>query len=222
MEKIDRERAFIQENSENSVNSAESETSIYINLSDVDIWKMFKSGNESAFIHIYRKYFKSLVNYGLQIYRDKELVKDAIQDMFIELRMKRKSVLTTDKIRPFLNTLLRRRILKYIGKSNGTEHLGQNLSEYGFLIELSPEQRMINKQLDEETIRQLNKAISRLTKNEREIIYLFYFEKHSYEEIADIMELKKIKSARNLLYKALAALRENMNPQKSALFFMLF
>lgn len=222
MEKMQNERPEANASHMTHVRIARDSSTAFASLSDVEIWSMFKSGNESAFIHIYRTYFKSLVNYGLHIYRDKELVKDAVQDMFIELRQKRKTVLTTDKIRPFLHTLLRRRILKYISKSHAHESFDPALAERGFLIELSHEHRMINKQLDDDTISYLNKAISLLTKNEREIIYLFYFEKHSYQEIAGIMELKKIKSARNLLYRALAALRENMNPQKSALYFLLF
>jgi RNA polymerase sigma factor (sigma-70 family) len=222
MEKMQNKNLNIKASCLTTVFYDSTSSAAFASLSDLEIWTMFKSGNESAFIYIYRSYFKSLVNYGMQIYRDKELVKDAIQDMFIELRQKRNTVLSTDKIRPFLHTLLRRRIVKYLLKENVKEELGQNITDAGFLIELSHEQRMINKQLDDDTIRHLNNAISQLTKNEREIIYLFYFEKHSYQEIANIMELKKIKSARNLLYKAIGALRENMTPQKSALFFLLF
>ena len=48
-------------------------------------WRRFKEGDIKALESIYRTYVKSLINFGLKITDDLDLVKDSIQDMFIEL-----------------------------------------------------------------------------------------------------------------------------------------
>lgn len=56
-----------------------------ISLGDVQLWQDFQIGSESAFATIYEKNANFLYSYGLKIVSDKELVKDSIQDLFVEL-----------------------------------------------------------------------------------------------------------------------------------------
>ena len=52
---------------------------------DVLLWQAFKKGDSTAFEQLYKKYFKDLGRYGLRLNPDKDLVEDAIQDVFIDL-----------------------------------------------------------------------------------------------------------------------------------------
>lgn len=61
------------------------------------IWEAFKMGNESAFIFIYETYFDPLFIYGNQFTNNEDLVKDAIQDLFVEVRKNRRKLGRTDK-----------------------------------------------------------------------------------------------------------------------------
>ena len=56
----------------------------------------------------------------------------------------------------------------------------------------------------------LQKAIESLSERHREIIFLFFYEDLTYEEIREIQDFENIKSARNLLYKALKSLRKKI------------
>lgn len=49
------------------------------------IWLSFKQGNEDAFTELMELYYPSMLNYGLRFQNDRELVKDCIQDLFLEL-----------------------------------------------------------------------------------------------------------------------------------------
>ncbi len=179
--------------------------------SDSTLWRAFKQGDEAAFAAIYRTNFQALYNYGAQFSQDRELVKDSIQDMFVELRIKRAHMIDTDSIKPFLFTILRRRILRYLKKeSNKVGEIGQT-SDHLFPVEVSHEQTLINKQLDEESLSKLRIAINKLSINEREAIFHFYFENHSYQQIADIMGFEHVKSARSLVYKALAVMKRHID-----------
>ncbi|MCL4483994.1 MAG: hypothetical protein M1445_15515, partial [Bacteroidetes bacterium] len=54
-------------------------------LSDKELWIDFISGNNDAFKTIYEKYFPELFKYGCYFSDDEDLVKDCIQDLFINL-----------------------------------------------------------------------------------------------------------------------------------------
>jgi len=172
------------------------------------IWEAFKSGNESAFIYIYETYFDSLFVYGCQFTRNEDIVKDAIQDLFIELRKNRNRLGKTDSIKFYLYKSLKRAVIKACGQwYNRCEEIN---SEKAFGFCFSHEQILIERQLDEEKTKKLNKAIQSLSPRKREIIYYFYYEGLSYQQIQELMEMSHIRSARNLLYRAVDFLREQI------------
>lgn len=176
------------------------------NADDAAIWQLFKSGNESAFIRIYETNFDRLFSYGLRITKDRELVKDAIQDLFIELRKGRNNLGNTDNIKFYLFKCLKRKIIKEYGKwYSNLEDINDN---YFFSFNISHEHHLINRQIDEEQVLSLDAAVKKLSPRKKEVIYYFFYEGMSYQQIQEIMGLENIKSARNLIYKALDFLRE--------------
>ena len=172
------------------------------------IWEAFKKGNESAFIYIYETYFDQLFVYGSQFTRNEDIVKDAIQDLFIALRNHRSGLGKTDSIKFYLYKSLKRAVIKECGRwFNQCEELN-NTKIFDFTF--SHEQVLIERQLDEEKTAMLNKAIQSLSPRKREVIYYFYYEGMSYQQIQELMEMSHIRSARNLLYKAVDFLREQI------------
>jgi RNA polymerase sigma factor (sigma-70 family) len=173
---------------------------------DSATWNAFKSGNESAFIYIYETYFDQLFIYGNHFTKNEGIVKDSIQDLFIELRKNRLMLGSTDSIKFYLFKCLKRRIIKE------TSHWFYKCevfsSELSFDFTFSHEQTLIDRQLDDEKMARLNLAIKSLSPRKREIIYYFYYEGLNYLQIKELMNLSNIKSARNLLYKAVNFLRE--------------
>jgi RNA polymerase sigma factor (sigma-70 family) len=194
------------------------ETVVY--SSDLEIWRAFKKGNESAFIHIYESNLKSLLNYGLNFMGNREVVKDCIQDMFIEIREKRRSISETDSIKPYLFKILRRKINRYISKYAKLQEVDILPAHEKFQISLSHEQFMIEQQINASQMKLLKEAILKLTPKEREAIFHFYYEHHSYQEIAEIMGYSNVKTARSLVYKAISSLKNILEPFTFNLFSM--
>lgn len=182
-------------------------------LSDFEIWNLFRSGSDSAFNYIYRQYFDKLYNYGCQFTQDHLLVEDALQDLFIELKRRCGHLSSTDKILPYLYSAFRRKIIRFRGKLSKFKELDPADS---FLIIPGADEYIIKEEEEKEQHLKLQKALNALPENYREIIYLFYYENFSYEEIREIQGFSNIKSARNLLYKAISTLKSRI-----ALFFLL-
>jgi RNA polymerase sigma factor (sigma-70 family) len=172
-------------------------------LSDVEIWNLFRSGSDSAFDYIYQTYFDKLYNYGCQFTQDQSLVEDSLQDLFIELKLRCGHLSQTDKILPYLYSAFRRKIIRFRAKQSRFKALD---SEDLFPIIAGADEFIINNEEERANHLRLQKALDELPENYREIIYLFYYENLSYEEIRSIQGFINVKSARNLLYKAVNTL----------------
>ena len=53
-----------------------------------DIWDRFKSGDKEAFAVLYNLHIDSLYHYGTKFCKDEEVIKDALQEIFIEFYLK--------------------------------------------------------------------------------------------------------------------------------------
>ncbi len=177
---------------------------VYESKTDLEIWQDFKRGNESAFTFIYRLYFRPLYTYASQFIGDTELIKDCIQDLFIEIRRKRKNLSDTTSIKLYLFKAIKRKVL---AAQKQHKIPFSQFQGYDFNVVLSVEHLMINQQLEEDKIRLLKQGLAKLTKRQSEVIYYFYYENMTYKEVMEMMGLNSVKSARNLVYKALNVLK---------------
>jgi RNA polymerase sigma factor (sigma-70 family) len=177
--------------------------------SDFEVWQSFKQGNKSAFIFIYETYFDLLFRYGSRISQNDELVKDAIHDVFFDLRQNCNTIGDTSSIKFFLFKCLKSKILKelkgWLGKK---EEFDEKLS---FEITFSHEQILIESQVNEEKSQRINRAIQELSPRQREAVYYLYFEGMTYKQVSELMELSSTKSARDIVYKSLRLLRESLD-----------
>lgn len=174
---------------------------------DSELWQAFKNGSNAAFLSIYKKYFNSLFSYGIRIKDNEDLVKDAIQDVFFDLKKNSKGLGNTDCIKFYLFKCLKRKIYKEFKE---WESQREDLAiQDSFSITFSHEQTLINKQIDLEKTRLINDAIGKLSPRKREAIYYVFYEGMSYQQVSELMELCDSKSARDLIYKALKCLRDS-------------
>lgn len=187
--------------------SNEIEKPSYIN--DRELWNSFKSGNNSAFIHIYEKYFNPLYSYGYRIHPNEDLVKDAIHDVFLDLKKRSDRLGETDNIKFYLYTCIKRRIIKEL--KEWTPVSEEQVLGASFPMTFSHEHILIESQLNQERLLKLNEAIRELSPRKREAIYYVYYEGMSYQQVSDLMNLSDAKSARDLVYKALRCLRDSQS-----------
>jgi RNA polymerase sigma factor (sigma-70 family) len=165
-------------------------------------------GDQNAFLTIYQNHYQALFCYGFSITTDKELTKDCIQELFLEI-WKTRNTLNTDvsNIRSYLFTWLRRKIsyeLSRLAKAKSTA-----LMQDSTLTQSCYEELLVAFQQSEEKKEQLRDALKKLTKKQLEIIRLKFFENLSYAEIAAKTSLSP-RTVYNLIYEGIRHLRENM------------
>lgn len=177
-------------------------------VSDAELWNAFKQGDEAAFVEIYKTYANKLYNYGAKFCHDKELVKDCLQDFFIYLRKNRETLGDTMFIKFYLFKAFRRRVVDYIKAKESEQKKNQLAIGFQLQVEVSHEVKFIDHQLQEQQLLKLSKAIEALTENEREAIFYYFYEGLSYKDISEILNFTHISSARRLVYRSLANIKE--------------
>jgi len=191
----------------NGVQTAVDNTLVFhpAHIEDSALWSAFKHGNEKALISIFDRFAETLYNYGVKIHNEREGVKDAVQELFIELWRNRASLSDTDSIKFYLFKSLRYKLYR-IKKSRVNTHF-LRLSQTDDGVSPSHEFFMIAEQVSAEKRQRLMTMLDNLTPRQREAVFLRYFEELSYDRIASIMEMNK-QSVYNLIHAAILQLRD--------------
>lgn len=174
---------------------------------DTALFNRLCKGDEKAFARVYDTYFPLLFQFCIRFTPDRSLIKDTLQDFFMGLINRQQRALEVTNIKSYLMVSVRRELLRRLARETRLPVETMGDEAYDFHLELSPEHALINKQNGEWERRQLQDNINRLSARQREAIYLYFYNDLSYEEIAGIMDLKEVKYARTLIYRALTGLR---------------
>ncbi|MDO6440406.1 sigma-70 family RNA polymerase sigma factor [Cyclobacterium sp. 1_MG-2023] len=179
----------------------------YENSADRDIWKAFNKGNETAFNYIYRVYAPALFQYGWQFSKDKNILQDCIQNIFIYLRSKRGDLTKVNSIRAYLFKIMQREVLRMVKSEKQSIHSSWDYNERIFPIEICHETKLIQQEYDIEMKRKIQYAMNQLTSRQRQAVLLLIEEGMNYKEIAEVMEFSDVRSARKIIYRALDTLK---------------
>lgn len=181
----------------------------FYNASDTFIWDAFREGNQNAFEIIYERHIGVLANYGNRMCNDTEMVKDAAQDMFVDLWKSRKNLGGTDSIKFYLLKAYRRNLVKKIVAAQKMQPL-VSADGYDGAFALSHELSIIHAEMEQAKIDQLNQHLENLPSRQKEALFLRFYGGLSYVEISEAMEVNQ-QSVHNMVYRALETLRKTMD-----------
>jgi len=181
-------------------------TSPYHQECDEVIWNALKNNNKEAFAVIYYRFFDSLLHRGLQISSDRELVKDCIHDLFLEIWINKIKLATPFSVKSYLIVSLRRKIVRKLKKIHSLQ-----TEMYWLRQEYvnSKEDQIISEQLMHDQQFMIIRAVNSLTKRQKEAIQLKFYSNLRYEEIAGKMRIST-DSAYNLVSKAIINLQKGL------------
>lgn len=172
-----------------------------------ELWISLRSGSREALNAIFDKYCRVLHSFGRNITADQGLISDCVQDLFVELWVKRNVLAPhVSSIKFYLIKSLRRRIVRGLSDSRrfaGQVHPGNYFDEVEFSIEVN----VIRSQLSAEQSMQLKASIATLNSRQQEAMYLKFYEGMVYEDIASVMDTN-VKAVYNLISRSIAALQK--------------
>lgn len=170
---------------------------------DPELWNRFRNGDEHAYTILMNRYSRPMFNYGYRFCQDADLVKDCVQEVFLELWKKHTKINSTPSVKWYLFKSLRLRIFR----DQPGWHRNDTLEEsYDFLVEFNIEAQLIEIAGAHEQSAKITAALKNLPPRQREILYLRFYEELDFEQISTLMGINR-QSVHNLLQKAFKSFR---------------
>jgi RNA polymerase sigma factor (sigma-70 family) len=168
-----------------------------------NIWHNLGDGDKLALVKIYKEYYDELFNYGFRICISEDLTRDCIQELFIKIWMDRSKYSKIKNPKPYIFRVLRNTIVDHLKRKEDCA----DLDDIEFIDPFLSEQDFaINIETSSDIKKKLSKAIDKLTKRQKEIIFLKFYSGLNYKEISQITSIQQ-QSIRNIMTKALKKLR---------------
>ena len=172
------------------------------------LWKNFLQGNKDALASIFLLVHDELFRYGIRLSGNIDLVKDSIQDLFLQLWKNRDNLREVNNLKPYLFKSFRNHILDNLEIQTPVVRI-ENDFEHPFEVSYSAEDFIIREQVSDKIRQNIVEALNKLSTRQREAIYLRYFEGLDFDAIANIMDMN-VQSVRNTMHRGLQTLRNLM------------
>jgi len=179
------------------------------NVKDSHIWDKFREGNMSAFEIIYERNINVLANYGNRMCQDEDMVKDAIQDMFVDLWRNRINLGVTESIKFYLIKAFRRNLVKKIIVAKKLDTHNEAHGTFNGAFELAHDLSMISTEIEKSKLNELSKQLDNIPHRQKEALFLRFYSGLNYTEISKTMGINQ-QSAYNMVFRGLGILRERM------------
>lgn len=187
------------------------------------LWYLFLNGDDKVFSAIYHQYIERLLSYGYKLCQDRDLVHDSVQEIFLDLFLKRKKAgKKIENLKAYLFVAFRNGLIKKIKKQRKYEtiNLIEDAEKQYFDSDYDIHNQLIELEVSNEIKEKLSIAVNNLPPKQKEIIYLKFEEELEYAEISAIMKIS-VESSRKLLYRAILSLRKILDPNIIEVFFLM-
>jgi len=154
-------------------------------LTDTELGKNIRNGNENAFREIYDRYHAQLYYIAKKYVKNGSMAEDAVQDIFVKLWEKRHTINESKSIKGLLFTMLRNHVLNM---------LRDRKKEIMSMAEVDEELLPCKNQTEDEMLYKeyhyiLDKGMAELSDRKREVFELRTLKGHSNSEVAKLLKI---------------------------------
>ncbi|RRD75472.1 sigma-70 family RNA polymerase sigma factor [Alloprevotella sp. OH1205_COT-284] len=158
-------------------------------MADKELVNLYLFGNNEAFDCLLERYKDRLYRYILYSVRNTDLADDLFQETFVKaivhLRQGRYS--ETGKFYSWLTRIAHNLMIDFFRQESGcsvvsNEENGGDVFEQIDVVESYMEAELVN----EETLRDVRKLMEKLPDNQREVVFMRFYQDLSFKEIAEI------------------------------------
>ena len=175
-------------------------------MDDCLLWSQLKAGDEEAFSLLFEKYYSLLVNYGKTLNSESEIVKDCIQDVFVDIWNYRNNLNEARVVKAYLLSSVRKRIVR-LHERNHIFSNAINIDSIDFLYEYSIEDRLIADETMTNSVKKINMLLNSLPARQSEALYLRYHQGLTVDQVSEVLNIN-YQSTKNLLHRAILQLRK--------------
>lgn len=173
------------------------------NEDEQELWKNFKSGDAVAFERLLKIYYATLFRYASRFSKNRGLVEDCLQDVFLYLWEHREGLAQPPSVKFYLMKTVRNRM--FLALKDKTEYFDDKEQPQPYSDDYA-ENKIIREETEQSLNQRLSQLVTSLPERQKEALFLRYYEQMKVEEIGEIMGVSR-QSAANFLFRALSALR---------------
>jgi RNA polymerase sigma factor (sigma-70 family) len=168
------------------------------------LWEKFRAGDAAAFATLTETLYRPIYNYAIKLSREEDFVADCIQELYLDLWERRSFLGKIEFVKPYMLKAIRNRIIKESIKIRRF----REAEELDFVTDKdeSVEWEIVASEFEREKITHLKQLLGKLTKRQQEIIYLRFYQNLEFDEIAEVMGLRR-QSVANLMHRTIGDIR---------------
>lgn len=184
--------------------------------SDEQLISSFRGGDEQAFTQLVRRYEKRLYNYLLRFLGQASWAEDVFQETFLQVHISAGSFDTRRRFQAWLYTIATNKARDYL-RSHARRHTvqltsiddqtGSNQLWDQLLAENTTAADILDLKEQKEIVR---RAVAQLPDHLRQILILGYFERLSYKEMAEVLDIP-LGTVKSRLHAAVAHFSQRYN-----------
>lgn len=181
------------------------ETITYCDLSDEFLFALVKQDDQKAFGEIYNRYWSFLLDIAYRPIQSSDVAKDMVQDIFISLYQRRRSIELTVSLKAYLWKSMKFRVLNEIRSQtvrqtykNSMRSVEERNIECSHNVEVRELEEMIDKSIEQLPVKCKNAFL------------LSREENFSYKDISGHLDIS-VSTVEKHVSKALKVLRMNLN-----------
>jgi RNA polymerase sigma-70 factor, ECF subfamily len=166
---------------------------------DEILFERYRGGDTGSLRTLLERHHVELLRFLYRMTGDQAGAEDVFQETFLQVHLSAATFDATRRFRPWLFTIAANKARDYLRRKSRRRTLelsapvsgGNGEGDGGAYIDLmevripSPEQRLD----DEETSRQVQEALDTLSPTLKEILLLAYFQRLSYQQVADELDI---------------------------------
>ena len=158
-------------------------------MTDDMLVTLYLGGNNSAFDTLLSRHQDRLFNYIYFIVRSKEVAEDIFQETFVKaiVTLQKGSYSSSGKFGAWLTRIAHNLMIDYFRQERNENSISNDETDYDLFndtrfSDLTVEDQMVN----EQTLIDVRRLVNELPDNQREVVFMRYYQDLSFKEIADI------------------------------------
>ncbi|WP_353130327.1 RNA polymerase sigma factor [Parapedobacter pyrenivorans] len=176
------------------------------NLQEHELLQRIQSGDKEAFALVYELYFDVLFAHGMGMLHDDEQVRDAIQEVFVQMWNRREDLDITVSLSAYLYASTRYGVLKVIRRSKNYDRYLNHLQAVSLATSVPADTRVREMELAQA----IERNIAALPHKMREVFELSRLQGLSHREIAALLQISE-HTVKRQISNALSILREKLS-----------
>jgi len=176
---------------------------IFREVEDRDLIGQARRDNVEAYNLLVSRWEKRIYNYLLRLVKNREDALDLAQDVFLKAYQNLRKLEDPDRFAPWIYRIAHNEAYSYLRKNRPETDLDE--ARFEPWLEPGPGRRM----LPIEVSIAVERALTRLSNDQREAVVLKIYQGFKFEEMADILECP-VSTVKSRLYTALDLLKDTL------------